>query len=137
MKNTYVRTAVMLVALLATGVPAAGAQSVTSITGLGYPVIPTDARAEALGGLGIGVFGMTVPFTNPASVADVRRRGVVVTAVADDRTATMGDVSANSGSTRFPLIRIIFPVGDVVLTGGYGSYLDQAWVVHRPRSPTS
>ena len=134
MRNPYARTVHLLVALLVAGVSTAGAQSLTSITGLGYPILPSDARAEALGGLGIGVFGMTVPFTNPASVVDVRRRGVVVTAVTDDRTATMGNVSQSSGSTRFPLMRIIVPLGDVVVTGGYGSFLDQSWAVTRTGS---
>ena len=134
MRTTSIRTILTSSALLLAVASGVEAQSVTSIRGLGYPLVPTDARAEALGGLGLGVIGMTVPFTNPASVADVGRRGVVVTAAADDRTSTMGDVSASTGATRFPLIRIVFPVGDVVLTGGYGAFLDQSWSVVRDGS---
>lgn len=121
--------AVSLLALL--GATGGAAQSLTSIRGLGYPMLPSDARAEALGGLGVGLMGLSVPLINPASAAGVIRRGVVVTAAATERTSTLGDVSASSGTTRFPLIQVLFPVGDVVFTAGYGTFLDQSWSVIR------
>lgn len=110
------------------------AQSLTSIQGLGYPVTPEDARSAALGGLGIGLMGLTMPMTNPASAAGVARRGIVVAAATTSRRSTLGDVSGRSGATRFPLMRIVFPVGPVVVTGGYGSFLDQSWSVIREGS---
>lgn len=110
------------------------AQSVTSLRGLGYPMMATDSRSEALGGLGIGLIGLAVPFTNPASAAGVGRRGVVIAATATERTSALGTVSATSGATRFPLMRILVPLGNAVLTAGYGSYLDQSWAVVRDGS---
>src|SRR5690606_15765444 len=47
-----------LLALLALPA-AAGAQSLFSTRGLGVPVEPVDARARALGGIGVGMLGWT------------------------------------------------------------------------------
>ena len=112
----------------------AGAQSLTSLRGLGYPLVPADARVEILGGIGIGLQGLSAPFTDPAAPAGTRRRGVIVSASAVEQTATMGDLTADVGATRFPLIQVLYPVGDVVLSAGYGAYLDQAWAVTRTGS---
>ncbi|MFW5947272.1 MAG: hypothetical protein ACOCUW_02160 [Gemmatimonadota bacterium] len=125
----FVRSA-FVAALLLVAVGARG-QSVTSVQGLGYPMVGADARAEALGGLGIGLMGTSASLTNPASVAGTVRRGVVVSGVATERTSTLGDASAGTGTTRFPLIRLLFPMGRVVLTAGYGAFLDQSWSVAR------
>ena len=114
----------------------ATAQSVTSIRGLGYPIAQSDARAESLDGIGVAVKGLAVPFTNPASVARTTRRGVVVSAVATEWDSSLGDATGSSGATRFPMIRVIFPLRRVVLTGGYGAFLDQAWSVEREGSHT-
>lgn len=130
MRSMIVRPA-LAAALLLLGSVGAGAQSMTSIRGLGYPMSSTDTRAEALGGLGIGLFGTSASMTNPASAAGIVRRGVVVSAIATERTSRLGDASAGTGTTRFPLIRVIFPVGRVVLTAGYGAFLDQSWGVVR------
>lgn len=128
---TRARPVLGLIALTVLTTASARAQSLTALRGLGYPIIATDARSEALGGLGIGLFGLAEPLTSPASAATVRRRGIVVSAAATERTSALGDVSASTGTTRFPLIKLLFPVGNVVLTGGYGSFLDQSWSVTR------
>lgn len=127
MRSLHARiTLALLLVLLAGG---ASGQSLTSVRGLGYPILPADARSEALGGLGIGLIGLAVPMTNPASAAGVDRRGVVVSGSATERRSALGDVSASTGATRFPLMQVLFPVGRVVLTGGYGTFLDQSWSV--------
>lgn len=131
----YARTLLSATILLglAGGLPG---QSVTSIRGLGYPIVPVDARAEALGGIAVGVQGLTVPFTNPASVAGVTRRGVVVSAVSTDQNASLGEASGQVGASRFPLIRVVIPAGGVVISAGYGAFLDQAWAVQRSGTQT-
>ncbi len=110
--------------------PATG-QSLTSIRGLGYPMMATDARTEALGGLGLGLKGLSSPLTNPASAAGVLRPGAVVAVTAVEQTAAIGGEDASFGATRFPLIRAYYPMNGVVLTAGYGGYLDQSWGVER------
>lgn len=107
------------------------AQSLTSVRGLGYPLLPVDARTEVLGGLGIGLKGLSVPLINPASAAGIVRRGAVVSVAAVEQTASLGDASDTYGATRFPLIQLIFPAGPGVITAGYGSYLDQSWSIVR------
>lgn len=121
--------ALALVGLLVAG--GAPAQSVTSLRGFGYPLIAADARTEVLGGVGIGLKGLNTPFADPAAPAGLLRRGIVVSAAAVEQTAAFGDVSEGIGSTRFPLISILFPMGDLVLTAGYGGYLDQSWAMTR------
>lgn len=115
------------VALVLATAGAAGAQSVTSVRGLGYPLLPVDARSEVMGGLGIGLQGFGVPLTNPAAPAGVLRRGFVMAVENSSRDVELGENTAATSATRFPLLRMIFPVRDVVLTLGYGAYLDQSW----------
>lgn len=126
---------IRLVALAAlagilSAIPAAG-QSLTSIRGIGYPVPATDARTEVLGGLGLGLKGMSVSMSNPAAAAGLRRPGAVISVAALEQTAGMGGETDRFGATRFPLVRVFYPVRGVVLTAGYGAYLDQAWGVER------
>lgn len=120
---------VALVTLISAG--ALAAQSITSIRGLGYPINPTDARTEVLGGLGLGLKGLSTPLMNPAAAASVRRRGAVVSVAAVEQSASLGEASDEFGATRFPLIGILYPVRGVVLTVGYGGYLDQSWAAVR------
>lgn len=134
MRSHHMRT-VTLAAALGTllAAPAAG-QSLTSIQGLGYPILPTDARTESLGGLGLGLQGLSGAMTNPAAVARAVRPGAIVSVSALEQTADLGDASGSFGATRFPLIRVIYPVRGIVLTAGYGGYLDQSWGVERSGS---
>lgn len=116
--------------LLASALPVAG-QSLTSIRGLGYPVVAADARAQVMGGLGIGLKGMAVSMINPAAAAGTARRGASISVAAVEQEAALGGASAILGSTRFPLIQLVYPVRNVVVTAGYGGYLDQGWEVTR------
>lgn len=130
-RSKGIRTAALAALVVLLPAWPAAAQSVTSIRGLGYPILPTDARTEALGGLGIGLKGLSAPLTNPAAAAGVMRRGAVVSVAAVEQNASMGEASDGYGATRFPLIHILYPVRGVVLTAGYGGYLDQSWAVVR------
>lgn len=117
------------VALLAAG--PLSAQTLTSIRGLGYPIPAADARAEVLDGLGVALKGLSATMNNPAAAAGVTRRGAVVAVSAVEQDAVLGEASGGIGATRFPLIQILYPVRGIVLTAGYGSYLDQSWAVTR------
>jgi hypothetical protein len=120
---------VLAAMLLVPGVVAA--QSLTSVRGPGYPIVPSDARSLVMGGLGIGLHGFAAPLTNPASVAHTRRRGAVIALEAVERNVSMGETEDDIGTTRFPLMRVVFPAGGAVLTAGYGGYLDQSWAMAR------
>ncbi len=114
--------------LLATG---ATAQSVTSVQGLGYPLVPTDARSDAMGSLGIGLQGFSPTLLNPASGVRIRGKGAAVSVAAVEQSATLSDASDTYGATRFPLIQLLYPVRGITITAGYGGYLDQSWAVVR------
>jgi hypothetical protein len=125
------RSAVFALALALCASAALEAQSLTSIRGPGYPLMPTDARALIMGGLGIGLHGFSAPLTNPAAASHARRRGAVVALEVVERTIEFDGAEGEVGTTRFPLMHIIFPVGPAVLTAGYGGYLDQSWAIQR------
>lgn len=118
----------VLVAAMAAAGPLA-AQSITSVRGLGYPLLPVDARSQVLGGFGIGLQGFSTPLTNPAGAARVVRRGFVLALENSSREISLGPSSEGTSATRFPLLQMIFPVSRVVLTLGYGGFLDQSWGV--------
>lgn len=128
---TILRTTLSTAALAALLSAPVAAQSLTSIRGPGYPLLPADARTMALGGLGFGLQGFHGPLTNPAAVAHSVRRGAIVSLEALERNVALGGVDDDIGTTRFPLIRIIFPVRGAVLTAGYGGFLDQSWGLAR------
>lgn len=131
MLSRIVRTVAVAAGAAIVSTGSLSAQSVTSIRGLGYPVTPADARAEVLGGLGIGLKGLSATMANPAAAAGVTRKGAVVSVAAVEQDAAMGGVSDGFGATRFPLIRVLYPVRGIVLTAGYGGYLDQSYGVVR------
>jgi hypothetical protein len=126
MRRAYLITILALLAL----VPAAPAQSIFSTRGLGVPAAPTDARAHALGGIGIGLFGQNPSLVNPAEAVGYPFRGVVATAQTSSRELTFGAQSGQTGSNRFPLLRVLYPLKPgLVASAGYGAFLDQSWAI--------
>jgi len=124
------RTILVLGLALGVMAPAASAQSIFSARGFGVPVAPVDARAHALGGIGIGLFGRNASFGNPAELADFSFRGIVATMQNSSREAELDGATAKTGSNRFPLLRVIYPVSPrLTASMGYGSFLDQSWSV--------
>jgi hypothetical protein len=115
--------------LLATAGPAS-AQSLFGTRGLGVLAPPVDARAAALGGIGIGLIGFHTSLVNPAEIAGVTRRGVSAVLQPVSTTHEMDGVEDNLSGTRFPVLRIIYPVSPrIVGSIAYGSYLDQTWAI--------
>lgn len=123
------RAFMILVAALLVAAPAR-AQSLFSARGLGLPVQPVDARTRALGGVGVGLFGLNQSMVNPAEIAGFSRRGVTAALQPTMTDITIGDESDNVTGTRFPLIHAILPVGQRVVLGlGYGASYDQYWSI--------
>jgi hypothetical protein len=105
------------------------AQSLFAARGFGVPVEPVDARARVLGGVGVGLLGVNPSLVNPAELAAVRRGVTAVLQPASHSIAT-GDGKEDVGSTRFPLLSLLYPINERLLVGlGYGGYLDQSWGV--------
>lgn len=110
------------------------AQSLFAARGMGVPVAATDARARILGGLGVGLLGLNTSLVNPAAAAGVRQRGISASLLSSPRTMELDGVLAEVGATRFPLLRVLYPLGQrVTATVGYGAFLDQSWAVRAER----
>jgi hypothetical protein len=123
------RSVAVTALLLALSTPAS-AQSLFATRGLGVPAPAIDARAAALGGIGLGLIGFHTTMTNPAEVAGVSRRGVAAALQPVSSTSSADGEEDGTSGTRFPLFRVIYPLSErVVGSVGYGSYLEQSWAV--------
>jgi hypothetical protein len=110
--------------------PAASAQSIFSARGFGVPVAPIDPRAQALGGIGIGLLGQDASMVNPAEIANHNFRGAVATLQSSSLSADFGAQSGQTTTNRFPLLRVIYPIDERLSASvGYGGFLDQTWSV--------
>jgi hypothetical protein len=123
------RTLVFAVLAAAAASPAA-AQSLFATRGLGLPVAPLDARARALGGIGVGLIGFDMSFANPAEVAGLGRRGVVASLQPGTASPTIDGQTGDISASRFPLIRLAYPLGQAFVASlGYSSALEQSWSI--------
>lgn len=106
------------------------AQSLFATRGLGVPVMPVDARAAAMGGIGVGLLGFHTSMTNPAELSGLSRRGVSAALQPVSTSVELDGVEDGTSGTRFPLLSILYPISErLVLSLGYGGYLDQSWGV--------
>jgi hypothetical protein len=127
---THARTLAAAAVLLfaAPAASPAAAQSLFGTRGLGVPAAPVDARAAALGGIGIGLIGFHTSIVNPAEISGLTRRGVSAALQPVSARSTIDGEDGSTSGTRFPVMRVIYPIGDrTVATLGYGSYLEQSW----------
>lgn len=109
----------------------ASAQSLFSTRGMGLPVAPVDARARALGGMGIGLPGLNTSLVNPAEMAGLRRRGIVAVLQPGSAAPDVGGETGDLDASRFPLVRLFYPFGRVTATIGYGSFFEQSWGIRQ------
>ncbi len=118
------------------GARTATAQSVAAADGLGAVLAPLDARARALGSVGIGLRGDGLVPTDPAAVADL-----VIPSVTFTLQTSWVDVQEGEGTdpgtfagTRFPVVGVAYPViGVGVFSLGFSTVLDQEWRVAQER----
>ncbi len=123
------RSGMFLMVMVAAAVPAQ-AQSLFATRGLGLPLPPLDARARALGGNGVGLFGLSTSLVNPAEIAGIPRRGVTAALQPVTGSTSIADAEDDISGTRFPLVRLMFPVGTrSVFSLGYGGQLEQSWAI--------
>jgi len=111
----------------------AAAQSLLSLGGLGSPLDPLDARARAMGSVGVGLFGPSLLPGDPGAARALLVPTLTFTMQPTWGTATDGTRSADLQGTRFPLLGIAYPVsplrGMVTLT--FGAFMDQRWALRR------
>lgn len=106
---------------------AAAAQVPSTAAGLGYPVVPVDARAAALGSTGIGLLGGTWSLRNPADLTEHPAPGFGLALVTEDVGIEGGERSDDTGRERFSVIRAVVPFGAWAVGLGFGGELDQDW----------
>ncbi len=113
--------------LFLVAVPASG-QSLYNAAGLGVPVEALDARARALGNLGIGLRGGAFMPTDPGALGRLRySTGVMVAQPSwTDYSSPAGAVGTVQG-TRFPLLGIAYPLLGGMASVQIGSVLDQSY----------
>jgi len=113
--------------------PSLMGQSLLGSRGLGLPLEPLDARARALGSVGVGLMGWALVPTDPASAANIPFPSLELTVQPQWAESTIGEASDQTHATRFPVIGIAYPVyalkGTVSLT--VGGFMDQRWHLQR------
>lgn len=106
------------------------AQSLFATRGLGVPLPAVDARARALGGIGVGLIGLNTSLVNPAEIAGVSRRGVSAALQPSFGSVDVADTQGDASASRFPMIRILYPFSSrFVFSLGYGGVLEQSWAI--------
>jgi len=110
-------------------------QSLFNAAGLGFPSLSVDARARALGGVGIGLRGGTLAASDPAAPAYFGLPTVVMTAQPSWVTVDHPDGAQSSSfkGTRFPVLGIAYPAFGVgTVTVSAESFIDQRFEARRP-----
>lgn len=119
----------LALALLPGGVTA---QSLFSVGGLGAPVEAADARARALGGMGIALPGSGLSLRDPAQAAGLLLPTISATMQTVNADGSRNGVGVGLDATRFPHVGLAYPVGERgTALFQYGSFLDQRWSVER------
>lgn len=120
-------TAVSFAGAIGAANPAA-AQSFLSTRGLGFAEAALDARARALGGVGLGLPGAGLSLVNPAAISGLPAPALGVTLQTDRADATLAGGSGSGSTTRFPMLQAAVPLGSRwAVALGYGTLLDQNW----------
>jgi hypothetical protein len=104
--------------------PVAG-QSLFSSSGLGLPLESVDARARALGNLGLGLSGGALLPTDPAAAARLVLPTGVLVAQPVWADASSGGETNYFRSTRFPLVAAGYPLLGGLVSVHFSSLLDQ------------
>jgi hypothetical protein len=139
-RSRTVRTLLLLLAgALVSGAAArpAAAQSILARTGLGFASEPLDARARALGGVGLGLPEANLSLVNPAGIVALPAPALHVTYQADRFSNDIGGAHESGTTARFPLMHVALPLGERwAVSLGYGSLLDRHWAVETNDSLT-
>lgn len=117
----------LLVASL--GAPAgATAQSLLSAEGFGIPLYGLSGRARALGGVGVGLAGVSISQVDPSASADADAPILTFTGMSSYVDVTQGDATSDFSANRFPLVAASYPAGKWgVISLTFGSLVDQTW----------
>lgn len=122
--------------LAAALVPAtADAQSFLGYRALGLPVGAADARAVALGNLGIGLPGVQLTASDPASAGALLFPTVSVSMQPSWGDFDLDGQTGTARTTRFPMIGIAYPVpgAQATVTLSLSGHMEQRWAGEQDR----
>lgn len=116
--------------VLAAVLPAAlEAQTPVTDLGLGYPVPSLDARAAALGGSGMGLFGGSFSSRNPADLTVFSNPAIGATLAPESVKLKTIDGERSTGRSRFVVMQGVLPYRNWSFGLNVSSELDQDWDV--------
>jgi hypothetical protein len=123
-------TALIILALFPQGLLG---QSFLGTQGLGLPLEPLNARARALGSVGVGLMGASLMPTDPAAAAGLLIPTVNISLQPYWGSGSVGSESLEAQGTRFPMIGIAYPVSPLrgMITLTFGGLMDQRWEIQR------
>lgn len=106
------------------------AQSLSAAEGLGAPIEALDARARALGGIGIGLSTAGLVNTDPAAMADLFIPSLDFSLQTSWVNVNENGQASEFTGTRFPVIGVTYPIVNMgVFSLSFGSVLDQGFRV--------
>ena len=125
------RSLILALLGLASLSPALAGQSLFGSQGLGMLVEPLDARARALGTLGVGLLGPSLSPTDLASAAGIYLPTAQVTLQPQWVDGELAGQPISTQGTRFPQMGLAYPVPSLGGTAllHFESFLDQRWEV--------
>lgn len=119
----------VLFALLAAAAAPARAQSLFNSAGLGLPVDALDARARALGSLGIGLPEASLLPSDPAAAGRYRAAtGLMVGQPSWAEYSAGAGASGDFQGNRFPLMGVAYPIFSGTMSVQIGGVLDQTFL---------
>ena len=118
-----------LVAVLAAAPLGLHAQTPVTNLGLGYPVTPLDARAAALGGTGMGLFGGSFSSRNPADLNVFSNSAVGATLAPESVDLKTADGTQSIGRSRLAVVQGVMPYRKWRFGLNINAELDQDWDV--------
>lgn len=123
----------LLVFGLVSVVPSLAGQSLFGSQGLGMPLESIDARARALGTLGVGLLGPSLSMADPASAARIFLPTAQLTIQPHWVDGDLAGQSVNTQGVRFPQVGIAYPIPALAGTAilHVGSFMDQRWKVEQ------
>lgn len=106
------------------------AQTPFTAIGFGYPVLPIDGRAAALGQASVALLGGSYSLTNPAAVTEFRGLHLNASFAGEAVSVKFPRISEGINRGWLPVLRGVVPLGRKnVFAVGIGSNLDQDWGV--------
>ena len=105
------------------------AQTPVTNLGLGYPVTPLDARAAALGGTGMGLFGGSFSSRNPADLTMFSNPAVGGTLAPEAVGLKTANGEQSIGRSRLAVIQGVLPYSKWRFGLNINSELEQDWDV--------